>query len=111
MTETGSFSLGTGNAIDLLYRTVVVQPLTKDGVDYLNTLQFCGSTAWRDGDTRDVASLSGQLNCWNRVPREVFDIYAVEGRNLYFGLGEDPLKLAESSRPKDLDRKTIFVRN
>lgn len=112
--EIGDFILGTPvqgvSPINFYYSRVTTQGLTPVGVEFLNSLKFCRKSDWRAGEPVDVVIESGTMNCWNRTPRAVYDIYSIEGVQLFFGRGEDAAKLETTQRPHELNRKDYFVR-
>lgn len=113
--EKGDFILGNRlqegvSQINFYYSRVSTQALTPAGVDFLNSLKFCGKRDWTAGEAVDVVIESGTMNCWNRTPRAVYDIYSIEGVQLYFGRGEDAAKLEIAQRPQELNRKDYFLR-
>ena len=85
-------------SIDFVYQRIDITPVSKNGLNALNTLSFCGMNNWQVGQMRNVTGRSG-FNCWDQTPRTIRDMYFVNGSTLYFGIGSEKQKSGSASRP------------
>lgn len=111
--QTGTYSQGadvqTGvKSIDFTVDHVQVTALNKAGADILRLANFCGISQWKVGVAQDVTSQSGSERCVPKLPQTIYQIYSVEGDNLFLGKGDD-LTVPEK-RPGELDRTKIYTR-
>ncbi|MCM2280811.1 MAG: hypothetical protein NDI61_03080 [Bdellovibrionaceae bacterium] len=117
--ESGAFFLGGeahDDARDLNLRldTVHIKPLTANARNALNALRACDATDWLVAQEKDVTAKTGnpvETRCWQRTPREVFDIVRRSGEVIYLGSQDDALdKTSNETRPTTLDASNAFAR-
>lgn len=93
--------------IDITVESIKVRPVSEAGVATLSLAAFCGETHWRVGVDRDVTNEAGGENCFPKLPKTYFDLFAVVANRLYFGRGDNS---SSERRPVLLDKSRWYER-
>ena len=96
--------------IDMEYKTAILLPFTKTGVDLLNAIHFCGVTDWQVGKKHDLTVPSVATLCpVSNMPMKRYDIVTVEDKKLLLGVGENDGLTTVDKRPLEFDRDEPFI--
>lgn len=94
--------------IDMNFRLVAASVHTPEGQTIANALTLCGSNQWVLGQEVDVTTRAGDLTCYSaQVPRQVANIYKMEGNILYIGTASKD-EVDASGRPSFLDKNQPY---
>lgn len=90
--------------IDMNFRKVMASVHTAEGQTIANALTLCGGNQWVLGQEVEVTTRAGDLTCYSaQVPRQVANIYLLEGNVLYIGSASKD-EVDASGRPSFLDK-------
>lgn len=94
--------------IDLNFRNLMVSVQSTAGVEVANALSLCGSNQWVLGQELDATARAADVTCYSaQIPRQVANIYKLEGNTLYVGTASKD-QVDANGRPNFLDRSQPY---
>jgi len=109
LTSTYSFTIGSPvgdeNATEINYtvESITATPLTQDFADTLNTMAMGGISDWVVNEPRSIAGLNCNGELYHNTGYTYYNIFKINGNELYFGDENTGDETSEDNRPTDLD--------
>ncbi len=94
--------------IDLSTSQATITPRSEAGRLLLVLAKACGISDWKLGEAKDITAALGTEGCFETYPKQTYQIYSIEGNQLFFGSGEDFSTVGK--RPVELERNYIYTK-
>jgi hypothetical protein len=94
--------------IDLTTANATITPRSEAGRLLLVLAKACGISDWKLGEAKDITAALGTESCFETYPKQTYQIYSIEGNQLFFGSGEDFSTVGK--RPVELERNYIYTK-
>lgn len=116
-TESGSFEIIQGanktadNAtqIDMKFTKLDVKVESDAGAEVARAIRLCGIDSWAKNQEAEVTLKASEATCYGtQVPRDVANVYIVQGNQLFLG-AESNDSVSPSSRPTSVDKSVTYT--